>query len=682
MKKSEKGFTLIEILAVIIILGVLLIIAVPSVSNYISDSRKSVYIDTAKSYIREVKKKVSSMEYYFDDSDTTYYVNIKSIPMDNAEGSPYGKWIEAYVIVTYTPDNIWNYYWASVDSAGMKVDVTKETDLSENSIYSSSKLYVNEQAPAGTRNNVEIYESNGEVIKTTQKIIADREVVDECYSYKLNESNHTASITYYNINCGVDLMIPSVIEDGNVQYTITEIYQYAFYNMRINSVIIPKSVTTIGTRAFASNPLTRVVLPEGLKKIDSEAFLSCQLPEVNLPNTLTTIGQRAFRKNKISSVVIPDSVTSLGSCAFCDNPIPNPSFLYVTNNGVPDYSRIRGYMGDLSEFTDKKFIIPAEVNGVALTTIESSAFSRMSLSGWEVIIPSTVTSIGSSAFWDSGIAKVNLPNGLKTIGSTAFFVNNLKTIDIPSTVTSIGERAFSRNAATESKYMWIYNRNSDGSINYSSINSYAGSNRKNITIPPTAGPSNTPLKTLGRSCFYEINLTGTIKIPSTVTSIGELAFANNQLTSVDNGDGNTSTAIVYARNSDATINYSKIMSYGGYQTANVVIPNTVTEIANYGFFRSYIKGVTIPSSVKKIGNYAFQLCRLIEVTIPSSISTIGTGAFSKSITWTSSNGGLVKIINKTGKSFNWQAITSGPSAASFKTGTVENWYGDIVVSDN
>ena len=58
--KKKTAFTLIELLAVIVILGVLALITVPIVSNYISDSRQKTYTahettmaEAAKSYTVE-----------------------------------------------------------------------------------------------------------------------------------------------------------------------------------------------------------------------------------------------------------------------------------------------------------------------------------------------------------------------------------------------------------------------------------------------------------------------------------------------------------------------------------------------------------------------------------------------------------------------------------------------------
>ena len=43
---KNKGLTLIELLAVIIILGILMLIAIPSVTNYINNFRKESYVNT------------------------------------------------------------------------------------------------------------------------------------------------------------------------------------------------------------------------------------------------------------------------------------------------------------------------------------------------------------------------------------------------------------------------------------------------------------------------------------------------------------------------------------------------------------------------------------------------------------------------------------------------------------
>ena len=48
--RNNKGFTLVELLAVIVIMGILMMVAIPSVTRTIENSRKDTFVDIAKSY--------------------------------------------------------------------------------------------------------------------------------------------------------------------------------------------------------------------------------------------------------------------------------------------------------------------------------------------------------------------------------------------------------------------------------------------------------------------------------------------------------------------------------------------------------------------------------------------------------------------------------------------------------
>ncbi len=151
-------------------------------------------------------------------------------------------------------------------------------------------------------------------------------------------------------------------------------------------------------------------------------------------------------------------------------------------------------------------------------------------------------------------------------------------------------------------------------------------------------------------------------IPNTVTSIGIQAFASNKLTSVT------------IPNSVTSIGYG---AFEKNQLTSVTIPNSVTSIGNHAFRFNNLTSVIIPNSVTSIGNSAFYKNQLTSVTIPDSVTSIGDSAFYKE---SNSNPNLTKIINKTGKSFNWKDIVgSTSSSATFITGTVVNNLGNVEV---
>ena len=86
--KNNKGFTLVETIAVIIILGVILSIAVPSITNVVKSTNKNRMISDAETFISEVKEYVESDTIGNTPKDNKYkLVDIKT----KLSKSPYGK---------------------------------------------------------------------------------------------------------------------------------------------------------------------------------------------------------------------------------------------------------------------------------------------------------------------------------------------------------------------------------------------------------------------------------------------------------------------------------------------------------------------------------------------------------------------------------------------------------------
>ena len=331
----------------------------------------------------------------------------------------------------------------------------------------------------------------------------------------------------------------------NIPYGVSTIGSQAFANTNLTSVSIPSSVTAIGYYAFGScRGLTYISIPSSVATVGDGAFADCMgLNSVSIAHGVTTIGSGAFYNTGLTSVSIPASVTSIGESAFS-------SCLKLTGIWVNAYNP--NYSSDSS--------------GVLFNKNKTQLISVLARKSGSYQIPSSVTSIGDSAFYGcTGLTSITIPDGVTDIGNSAFSgCTGLTSITIPDGVTGIGDYAFEDCTGLTS-----------------------------ITIP-------NGVTDIGDSVFEDCTGLTSITIPGSVTGIGEYAFEGcTGLTSITIPDGVTD------------IGYSAFRNCTGL--TSITIPDGVTSIGYHTFYGcSGLTSITIPGSVTDIGNYAFYGCNALQ----------------------------------------------------------------------
>ena len=679
MKINKKGFTLIEMLAVIVILGLIMSIAVTSVMDYIENSKRKTYISIANQYIAIAGEKFAKQDLVARDSNTVYYVHINNLNTEKGlQKSPYGEWKDAYVVVTIDPNsNDFNYYWTSVDDKGFRVDLVEEANLDVNSIYVSDDFTINPNYPLGGRDKIVVYDKDKNRIADAPAVDMTLADAENCYEWVEDETTGNIKIINYDKTCGLDVEVPSYIDDK----LVTEIGDGAFKNKGIMSVKFYKGIEKIGYAAFQGNNLKTVKLSVTVKTVGDYAFYSSKVSELVLSDGLQTIGDYAFASNKICKVTFPSSLTKIGSAAFSGNCLSTLSvpagatigsgaftgnsmsdadaFIYKRNvDGTIDYTTIIGYAGTVK----KNVVIPKSRNGIALVNINSSAFKSTGLDG-HLDIPDTVTTIGSDAFAFNSIDSVKLPSSLQTLDSGAFRSNYISKFDVPNTVKSLSSTAFNNNSVKGEDAL-IYARKSDGSVDYSKLIGFAGNCSKTgeciITIP--AVKNGVVLKNIGGSAFQSAGIKG-FNLPS-LSEVPNLTIANNAF-----------------QHNSVPASYTSEYGDGGffYKVTNGKIDYTI--LSSYAGPGGGVSGtITIPGSFKGTQlttiQASFTWMSFKKMVIPSSVTTISNGLFGKGA---SNNSNFVTIVNPTGRSFNWGKITSSSYTSQFVTGTIKHQAGDIEV---
>ena len=359
--------------------------------------------------------------------------------------------------------------------------------------------------------------------------------------------------------------VPTITENSTVTETVTSGY---------SDVVLPHSIEN------SSNTISEVTSSE--KAIDTEEHkTNFSVSEQVNPETGKSSPSEdvtALVANNNSSV---DKITSKEDAnRTLDNSIGDDRASVLTNSSdsrvektVEEENRKRlDYFEELNASGASRIEIPE-----GMTAIDNNAFKNNTKLK-EVILPSTLKSIGISAFEGTSLSKIELPSSLTYIGENAFAnIKTLTEITIPKSVESASYAFY-------------------GDVNLKKVIFEDGI----VTIPP---------RVLHNTGIEEIVL------PSSVKTIGSYAFSNSKsLEKINLLDG---------------VRQIEEGAFSGDSKLSVVeLPETLTEISRYVFSDTpSLTHINLPSGITNIGTGAFEHSGLTSIELPKELTGIENWAF-------------------------------------------------------
>ena len=515
----------------------------------------------------------------------------------------------------------------SQDKISSTSSLSSQETLSSSSSSSSSSQETSSSSSSSSSSTSSSQNSSNSSSSSSSSEVNTPEQIELLEIEYIIIEEHNLEITKY-IGKKTNIIIPSIFEIENVQYTVTMIGEKAFSECSfLESIVIPSSVTNIGNSAFENCGLLTKVDYEGtisqwasidfgnlsanpLSNSKAKLYINdvLQLQENIVLEGIEKIGSYAFVNcDFVKTIIIQSSVTSIVESAFygCSS---------LKELTLPFLDTYLGYYFGSSSYDSNSDYVPKSLKKIIIlggTSIPDYAFSDCG-SITSIVIPSSVTSIGESVFKGcSSLVELTLP-----------FIDT---------------------------YLGVYFGAPDSYLRSSSYVPY--SLKKIIILGGTSIPA---------YAFFSLKHISSIVLPGEIEKVGSYAFSLcSSLTSIFIPSGVTAvfmgtnyfeycnTLTIYCEAESLGLhvvgwNYDRPVYLGinenNYLEENgiiYVIVNGKAVVA--GHTNEFGSSVAISSKitingqqydVTSIGDAAFSYCDFIRnISIPSSVTSIGEKAF-------------------------------------------------------